>query len=403
MSASAGSTESIHLPRGFSFSAVAAGIKASGRLDLALAEAAPGTTAAAMFTKNRVIAAPVEIGRKHLRATRAHVHVVIVNSGNANCATGKTGLNRCVRVCRETARLLGIETEQIFPSSTGIIGVPLSVERIVPKLPELVAAREASGQAVAQFARAIMTTDTRPKLASAQFQAGRKNISILGLAKGSGMIHPQLATMLVYLFTDLAATPAELKQCLRAACDETFNCISVDGDTSTNDTVLLLASGQHEIRLGTVRNKFQAALRQVCGSLAEQIVSDGEGVRHVIRLSVEQARSRDEALHLARSIARSLLVKSAWAGADPNWGRILAAIGASGARIHPKKVTIFIGWQVVCRRGVACAFDEAEAHRDLAQPSCDVRIKLRRGRVSVLFLTSDLTTEYVRINADYST
>ncbi len=263
MSASAGSTEYIHLPRGFSFSAVAAGIKASGRLDLALAEAAPGTTAAAMFTKNRVTAAPVEIGRKHLRATRAHVHVVIVNSGNANCATGKTGLNRCVRVCRETARLLGIETEQIFPSSTGIIGVPLSVERIVPKLPELVAAREASGQAVAQFARAIMTTDTRPKLASAQFQAGRKNISILGLAKGSGMIHPQLATMLVYLFTDLAATPAELKQCLRAACDETFNCISVDGDTSTNDTVLLLASGQHEIRLGTVRNKFQAALRQV--------------------------------------------------------------------------------------------------------------------------------------------
>src|SRR5438874_4123989 len=401
MSASAGSTESIHLPRGFSFSAVAAGIKASGRLNLALAEAAPGTTAA-MFTKNRVIAAPVEIGRKHLRATRAHVHVVIVNSGNANCATGKTGLNRCVRVCRETARLLGIEAEQIFPSSTGIIGVPLSVERIVPKLPELVAAREASGQAVAQFARAIMTTDTRPKLASARFQAGRKNISILGLAKGSGMIHPQLATMLVYLFTDLA-TPAELKQCLRAACDETFNCISVDGDTSTNDTVLLLASGQHEIRLGTVRNKFQAALRQVCGSLAEQIVSDGEGVRHVIRLSVEQARSRDEALHLARSIARSLLVKSAWAGADPNWGRILAAIGASGARIHPKKVTIFIGRQVVCRRGVACAFDEAEAHRELAEPSWGVPLKLRGGRVSVLFLTSDLTTEYVRINADYST
>src|SRR5437870_1671170 len=358
MSASAGSTESIHLPRGFSFSAVAAGIKASGRLDLALAEAAPGTTAAAMFTKNRVIAAPVEIGRKHLRATRAHVHVEIVNSGNANCATGKTGLNRCVRVCRETARLLGIETEQIFPSSTGIIGVPLPVEGIVAKLPELTAAREASEHGVMQFARAIMTTDTRPKLASAQFQAGRKNISILGIAKGSGMIHPQLATMLVYLFTDLAATPAELKPCLRIACDETFNCISVDGDTSTNDTVLLMASAQGEVRLDTVKNKFRAALRQVCRSLAEQIVSDGEGVRHVIRLSVEQTRSREEALHIARSIARSLLVKTAWAGADPNWGRILAAIGASGVRIDPKEVTIFIGRQVVCRRGVGCAFDE---------------------------------------------
>ena len=403
MTAPAGSTESIHLPGGFSFSAVAAGIKASGRLDLALAEAAPGTTAAAVFTKNRVIAAPVEIGRKHLRATGAHVRAVIVNSGNANCATGKAGINDCLQVCRKASGLLGFKAELVFPSSTGIIGVPMPVSKILAALPTLVAAYEASEHAVMQFARAIMTTDTRPKLASAQFQVRGKNSSILGIAKGSGMIHPQLATMLVYLFTDVMVTPPELKQCLWAVCDETFNCISVDGDTSTNDTVLLMASGQSKIRLGAVKNKFQAALRQVCGSLAEQIVSDGEGVRHVIRLSVEQTRSREEALHIARSIARSLLVKTAWAGADPNWGRILAAIGASGVRIDPKEVTIFIGRQVVCRRGVACAFDEAEAHRDLAQPSCDVRIKLRRGRVSVLFLTSDLTTEYVRINADYST
>jgi len=403
MSAPAGSTESIHLPGGFSFSAVAAGSKASGRLDLALAEAAPGTTAAAVFTKNRVIAAPVQIGRKHLRATGSHVRAVIVNSGNANCATGKAGIKDCLQVCRKASDLLGFKAELVFPSSTGIIGMPMPVSKILTAIPALVSVRETGEHAVTQFARALMTTDTRPKLASAQFQAGRKNISILGIAKGSGMIHPQLATMLVYLFTDLAATPAELKQWLRAACDETFNCLSVDGDTSTNDTVLLMASGQSEVRLGAVENKFQAALHRVCGSLAEQIVSDGEGVRHVIRLSVEQARSRDEALHLARSIARSLLVKTAWAGADPNWGRILAAIGASGVGIDPKKVTIFIGRQVVCRGGVACAFDEAEAHRDLAQPSCDVRIKLRRGRVSVLFLTSDLTTEYVRINADYST
>src|SRR2546422_5082895 len=402
MSASAGSTESIHLG-GFSFSAVAAGIKASGRLDLAFAEAAPGTTAAAVLTKNRVIAAPVEIGRKHLRATGALVRAVIVNSGNANCATGKAGLKDCLQVCQKASGLLGFKAELVFPSSTGIIGVPMPVSKILAAVPTLVAVREASEHGVMQFAGAIMTTDTRPKLASAQFQAGRKNISILGIAKGSGMIHPQLATMLVYLFTDVMVTPAELKQCLRAACDETFNCISVDGDTSTNDTVLLLASGQHEIRLGTVRNKFQAALRQVCGSLAEQIVSDGEGVRHVIRLSVEQTRSREEALHIARSIARSLLVKTAWAGADPNWGRILAAIGASGVRIDPKEVTIFIGRQVVCRRGVACAFDEAAAHRDLAQPACDVRITLQRGRASAAFLTTDLTAEYVRINADYST
>src|SRR5438132_4118517 len=388
MTAPAGSTESIHLPGGFSFSAVAAGIKASGRLDLALAEAAPGTTAAAVFTKNRVIAAPVEIGRKHLRATGAHVRAVIVNSGNANCATGKAGINDCLQVCRKASGLLGFKAELVFLSSTGIIGVPMPVSKILAALPTLVAAHEASEHAVMQFARAIMTTDTRP---------------ILGIAKGSGMIHPQLATMLVYLFTDVMVTPPELKQCLWAVCDETFNCISVDGDTSTNDTVLLMASGQSKIRLGAVKNKFQAALRQVCGSLAEQIVSDGEGVRHVIRLSVEQTRSREEALHIARSIARSLLVKTAWAGADPNWGRILAAIGASGVRIDPKEVTIFIGRQVVCRRGVACAFDEAAAHRDLAQPACDVRITLQRGRASAAFLTTDLTAEYVRINADYST
>src|SRR5438128_4111693 len=388
MTAPAGSTESIHLPGGFSFSAVAAGIKATGRLDLALAEAAPGTTAAAVFTKNRVIAAPVEIGRKHLRATGAHVRAVIVNSGNANCATGKAGINDCLQVCRKVSGLLGFRAELVFPSSTGIIGVPMPVSKILAALPTLVAAHEASEHAVMQFARAIMTTDTRP---------------ILGIAKGSGMIHPQLATMLVYLFTDVMVTPPELKQCLWAVCDETFNCISVDGDTSTNDTVLLMAIGQSKIRLGAVKNKFQAALRQVCGSLAEQIVSDGEGVRHVIRLSVEQTRSREEALHIARSIARSLLVKTAWAGADPNWGRILAAIGASGVRIDPKEVTIFIGRQVVCRRGVACAFDKAAAHRDLAQPACDVRITLQRGRASAAFLTTDLTAEYVRINADYST
>ena len=393
----------LHIPRGFSFSAVQAGIKASGKLDLALVEAAPGTAAAAMFTKNRVIAAPVEIGRKHLSAAHGNVRAVIVNSGNANCATGSAGLTGCLRICRQTAQLLGVATEQVFPSSTGVIGVPLPVSKILAALPALVAAREASEYGAMQFARAIMTTDTRPKLASAQFQAERMNISILGIAKGSGMIHPQLATMLVYLFTDVAAAPAELKRSLQAACDETFNCISVDGDTSTNDTVLLMASGQSEVRLGAVKNKFQAALQGVCRSLAEQIVADGEGVQRVIRLSVEQARSRDEALHLARSVARSLLVKTAWAGADPNWGRILAAIGSSGVKINPNKIDIFIGRQMVCRNGADSRFDEAQAHAELARTSSDVRVILHRGRASAVFLTTDLTAEYVRINADYST
>ncbi len=219
------------------------------------------------------------------------------------------------------------------------------------------------------------------------------------------MIHPQLATMLVYLFTDVASAPADLKQLLSEACDQSFNCISVDGDTSTNDTVLLLASGQSAVRLKDpgVQKKFANALLKVCQSLAEQIVSDGEGVRHVIRLLIEQAKNRAEALQVARAIAHSLLVKTAWAGADPNWGRILAAVGRSGVALDPKRVSISIGKQIVCKGGVGCRFDEARAHQDLAQPSCDIRVRLNRGPGSAAFVTSDLTAEYVRINADYST
>jgi glutamate N-acetyltransferase/amino-acid N-acetyltransferase len=211
--------------------------------------------------------------------------------------------------------------------------------------------------------------------------------------------------MLVYLFTDVAAGPNELRPLLRRTCDQTFNCISVDGDTSTNDTVLLLASGQSEVRLQDrgVRKKFGAVLLEVCQSLAGQIVRDGEGVQHVIGLSIEQASSRAEALRVAKAIAHSLLVKTAWAGADPNWGRILAAVGSCGVPIHPEKVEIMIGAQLVFRNGAAHPFDETSAHRDLAQPSCDIRVRLQRGRSAVLFHTTDLTAEYVRINADYST
>jgi glutamate N-acetyltransferase/amino-acid N-acetyltransferase len=405
------SPERIRLPLGFSFSAVAAGIKVSGRPDLALVEVANGAAAAALFTKNRVVAAPVEFGRAALLSTGGRVRAVVVNSGNANCATGHAGLEACEQVCRAAGNLLGVPGAEIFPSSTGIIGVRLPAEKILARLPELMAARSASEGGVRAFSQAIMTTDTRPKLASARFRTsskkGAKEVTVLGIAKGSGMIHPQLATMLVYLFTDVAATPRELHAFLREACGDSLNCMSVDGDTSTNDTVLLLASGATGVRMGKkevqTRKKFSAVLTAVCHSLAEQIVSDGEGVQHVIRLFVEQASSREEALLVARTIAHSLLVKTAWAGADPNWGRILAAVGRCGAAIDPAGVQIFIGSQNVCRNGAACAFNEPRAHRNLAQPVCDVRVQLGRGRLAVKFLTTDLTTEYVRINADYST
>jgi glutamate N-acetyltransferase/amino-acid N-acetyltransferase len=395
----------ICVPGGFSFSAACAGLKASGRPDLALVEACPGTSAAALFTKNRVVAAPLVVGRASLAASRGRVRALIVNSGNANCATGKPGIKASQQVCRALSDLLNVSASQVFPSSTGIIGVPLPIDNIISRLPALVAAREATPRGIADFAQAIMTTDTRPKLAGAEFRSEKATVKLLGIAKGAGMIHPQLATMLVYLFTDVAAAPAELKTVLRDACDESFNCISIDGDTSTNDTVLLLASGRGGVPLknSPARKEFSAVLHQVCQSLAEQIVSDGEGVRHVIRLSIEQARNRGEARQVARTVAGSLLVKTAWAGADPNWGRILAAVGRSGVAINPSGISIMIGDQVVCRGGVACGFDEQQAHRILACPSSEIRIRLRRGHSSAVFLTTDLTAEYVRINADYST
>jgi glutamate N-acetyltransferase/amino-acid N-acetyltransferase len=401
------SPEKIRLPQGFSFAAVAAGIKVSGRPDLALVEAAGGATAAALFTNNRVVAAPVVVGRAALRSTGGGVRAVVVNSGNANCATGRAGIQACERVCRAAGNLLGVPAAEVFPSSTGIIGVRLPAEKILKKLPELVilSARTPSERGVRAFARAIMTTDTRPKIASARFSVASKEVTVLGIAKGAGMIHPQLATLLVYLFTDVGASARELQPLLREACADSLNCMSIDGDTSTNDTALLLASGDSGagVRDVRTRKKFSAALSAVCQSLTEQIVTDGEGVQHVIRLFVEQARSREEALRVARTIAHSMLVKTAWAGADPNWGRIIAAVGRCGAPIDPSRIQIFVGGQKVCRQGISCPFNERQAHRDLAQPVCDVRVRLGRGRHAVRFLTTDLTAEYVRINADYAT
>ncbi|MEE9235389.1 MAG: bifunctional glutamate N-acetyltransferase/amino-acid acetyltransferase ArgJ [Candidatus Acidoferrales bacterium] len=412
----------VRLPGGFRFAGVAAGLKGGGALDLGLAEAPGGASAAALFTSNRVVAAPLEVDRRHLRAGRGRIRAVIVNSGNANCAT-RRGRQGSERVCRELGRRLGIPSVQVFPASTGVIGVELPVGKIVRALPRLLSQRRDSAGGVRRFARAILTTDTRPKLAVAGFRCGRGRATLLGVAKGAGMIHPRLrpalrdlggrarlaggghATMLAYLFTDVEASAGELQGLLAAACGRTFNRISVDGDTSTNDTVLLLASGASGLRPRTRLDKrrFAAAVEAVCASLAEQIVADGEGVGHVVRLRVEGARNPEEAERVARAIARSPLVKTAWAGADANWGRVLAAVGASGAPIHPGRVDIFLGPQQVCRRGKACAFAEGAAHRYLSRPRFEVRVRLGRGRAAAVFLTCDLTTDYVRINAHYRT
>jgi len=398
------SPEPIHVPKGFSFAAIAAGIKASGRPDLALA-CSEGATAAAVFTRNRVVAAPVEVGRASLKKARGRIEAVLVNSGNANCATGAAGIRACQLTCGKLAEYLRISSNSVFPSSTGIIGVRLPVARIVAHLPALISSLAPDRASAKRFADAILTTDTRRKIASRSVTVKGRPVTLLGIAKGSGMIHPQLATMLVYIFADFAATPAELNTMLREAVDQTFNRISVDGDTSTNDTVLLMAGGQSGVRASdpSARSRLRHALQEICAALAEQIITDGEGVQHVIELHVEEARTIADALQVARTIGHSPLVKTAWAGADPNWGRILAAAGRSGVAIDPHRVKIYIGSQMVCWDGASCKFDAARAHHALRKPQCAVRVRLGLGKKSVRFLTTDLTSEYVKINADYST
>jgi glutamate N-acetyltransferase/amino-acid N-acetyltransferase len=389
---------------------VRAGIKASGRPDLSAIIAPATATAAALYTTNKIQAAPLLIDRRHLAANAGRVHTVLINAGNANCATGEAGIAAAVQCCAAAAQVFGCMPEAVFPSSTGIIGVPLPVEKVRAALPALHDALGDTQEHFTAIAGAIMTTDTKPKTAFAAVDIHGSPVRIAGIAKGAGMIHPQLAaaphaTMLVYLSTDAAAEPALLQRLLEEAAETSFNRISIDGDTSTNDTVLLLASGASGAAL-TERNSstFATALAEVCTSLAKQIVADGEGATHLVELNIRGAASDADALRIAKAIAHSPLVKTAWAGSDPNWGRLIAAAGYSGAQVDPASITIRLGDLLICDRGGRSAcFDEAAAHRYLSQPEFTVHIDLGLGSGACRFWTCDLTREYVSINADYST
>jgi glutamate N-acetyltransferase/amino-acid N-acetyltransferase len=395
------------LPGGFRFAAVTAGLKASGKPDFAVAVADQPASAAAMFTGNKVKAAPLQIGARHLERSGGRVRVVAVNAGNANCATGEAGLRACENVCAEAAHTFAAEGHEVFPSSTGIIGVPLPAEKLVAALPAVERELGASTSCFAAFARAILTTDTRPKVAHAQVHVGDRTVRLVGAAKGAGMIHPQLvphATMLVYIFTDAQIEPAELKALLHGAAEVSFNRISIDGDTSTNDTVLLLASGASGAAVDSHHPAFRSALQELCTSLAKQIVHDGEGITHVVELQIEGAANDTDALKVAKAIAHSPLVKTAWAGADPNWGRLMAATGYSGAAVDPARISIWLGEQQICVAGGRVPdFDEHRAHSYLENREFTIRINLGLGEGQCKFWTTDLTAEYVRINADYST
>ena len=400
------------LPKGFQFGATKAGLKASGRSDFALIVANTPANAAAAFTANRVTAAPLIVDKENLRATGSLVRVVAINAGNANCAAGKPGLAAARATCAAAAEVFRCRPEEVFPSSTGIIGVPLPAEKLIAAMPMLAASLGAEFDHFQQVAQAILTTDTVEKTAFARFDSTatdgyRQEVRIAGLGKGSGMIHPQLvphATMLVYILTDAAIEPGVLQTYLNEAIELSFNRISVDGDTSTNDTVLLLASGASSAPIGPGNREFAQALTDVCTSLARQVVADGEGITHVVELHINGAETDADALRVAKAIAHSPLVKTAWAGNDPNWGRLMAAIGYSGAQIDPDRIDIRFGNLQICSNGGrAPEFDEKAAHDYIAQPEFFIGIELNQGEGSCVFWTTDLTVEYIHINADYST
>jgi glutamate N-acetyltransferase / amino-acid N-acetyltransferase len=400
------------IPRGFRFGATIAGIKASGRPDFSLIAADAPASAAAAFTSNRVIAAPLLIDKENLDASGGKVSVVAINAGNANCAAGQAGLDAARATCAAAAEVFGCRPDEVFPSSTGVIGVPLPAEKLAAAMPGLAARMGSERDRFLEVAQAILTTDTVEKTAFARVAIGdagevRGEIHIAALGKGSGMIHPQLvphATMLVYILTDADLEPEDLQAFLNPAIETSFNRISVDGDTSTNDTVLLLASGASGVRVARGDRAFEQALTQVCTSMAKQIVADGEGVSHVVELQIAGAATDADALRVARAIAHSPLVKTAWAGCDPNWGRLAAAIGYSGAEIDPDRIDIRFGDLEICRDGGrAPGYDEAAAHAYLSQREFSISIELHMGQGSCVFWTTDLTTEYIHINADYST
>ena len=385
---------------GFKFAAAAAGIKKTGGLDLALMVAAAPAAAAGVYTTNRVKAAPLLVCRERLRSGKAQA--ILVNSGNANAATGPEGLKAARQTTRLAAALLKVPAGLVLPASTGVIGQPLPVAKIKDTLPELVARLDPGG--LPQVAQAIMTTDTRPKEAFARIKIDGRLVTLAGVAKGAGMIHPDLATLLVFLFTDAAATPAVLNILLRQALPLSFNRITVDGDTSTNDTILLLASGRAGNSLikekGPAMAALGEALTEVMSDLARQVVADGEGAKRLYRVMVQGAATPGDALKAARTVATSPLVKTAMTGADVNWGRIMAALGRSGARFNPQKVEIAFGDHPVVRHGQGLGPEaEARAQKTILSGPFTVHIHLHRGDFADYYDTCDLSEEYIQINA----
>jgi glutamate N-acetyltransferase/amino-acid N-acetyltransferase len=405
------------LPRGFRFASASCGLKKKGHTgvrDVALIVSDPPASAAAVFTQNLVQAPPVVLSREHVRSSAGAMRAVIVNSGNANCSVGPDGMVAARKTAELVAEILGCGSRQVVVCSTGVIGIQLAVERILKAARDLAESLASTPHAFDGLSYAIMTTDTRPKRAAASCRIGGKTVRIIGCAKGAGMIHPNMATMLSFVMTDAAIEPAVLDVALRDVVSRTFNAITVDGDSSTNDTLLVLANGASGAKkitdaTGADYTKFLAALEEVCKSLAIGIVEDGEGATHLVEIEVRGAPSDAAAKQVAQTIALSALVKTAIAGADPNWGRILAAAGRSGIPFNPDHAEIWLGGIKMygppkgASYSVALPLDERAAHRRLLEKEVPIVVDLHNGKGSARMWTCDFTKEYVHINASYRT
>jgi glutamate N-acetyltransferase/amino-acid N-acetyltransferase len=392
----------VSTPRGFRAAGVSAGIKASGSLDLALLVSDAPAQAAAVFTTNKAIAAPIVVSREHLSRSGGTARAIVVNSGCANACTGEDGLNVARDTTAEAARLIGCPVEQVLVASTGVIGVGLPFEKIRAGLPAAHRGLGTDGGPLA--ARAIMTTDPFPKESATRLVLGSREVTIGGMAKGSGMIEPMMATMLGFVTTDAAVPKALLDRALREAVELTFNAITVDGECSTNDCVMLLANGASGATVddGTY-GAFTAGLTAVCRELALGIVRGGEGATKLVTVQVTGAASSDEARKAAKAIANSPLVKTAIHGGDPNWGRLIAVAGRAGVAFELERAAVAIGSTVLFKDGRPHDEKAPEAAEYLKGKELTVSVDLGAGRASSTVWTCDLSAEYVRINADYRT
>lgn len=392
----------MNLPLGYQYSAVYAGIRKVKKNDLALIYSERAAWAAGVFTQNRMQAAPVLVSKHHLKRSRGLVRAVLVNAGNANCAT-RTGEAVATVCAKAVAEQFDTPLEQVLPASTGVIGVELDPDLIINSVPGL--ARGLARERFGDVAQAIMTTDTVPKTATREVEFSKGTVRIAGMTKGAGMIHPNMATTLGFVMTDADIGPAELRAMLADAVEHSYNRISVDGDTSTNDTVLLLANGASGVAPDDEeRDRVREALRIVMEDLARQIVRDGEGARKFISIQVRGAKNENDAQRIARAIANSPLVKTAIAGSDPNWGRILSAAGNAGVEFDPRNVDIDLQEVPVCRDGLAAEFCESELSKKLDASDCSIQFVINgHGKGEARFWTCDLTEKYIEINASYRT